>query len=259
MAGAIRLVSIERGHNPRDFMLMPFGGGGALHAGALVSEVGLKGALVPRFPGVTSALGCVIADMRHDFVLTLNRLLDDLDEDALASEIARLAGEGRALLDRSGVTFTGRDTEVALDMLYVGQTHTVTVPLPAGGGQARRETIRAAFDQRYREVFGRLLEGIPLRVMNLHVAVIGRRPKLDLAMLAPAGGSVEEARRGIRRVYVGSGWVDTPIFERGALPVGAVLTGPAILEQDDATIFVEPDFSLRVDRCGNVILEPREA
>src|SRR6185437_6146121 len=132
--------------------------------------VGLKGALVPRFPGVTSALGCVIADMRHDFVLTLNRMLDDLDEAALAVEIARLDGEGGALLDRSGVNFVGRDTEVALDMLYLGQTHTVAVPLPAAGGQAMRETIRAAFDRRYREVFGRLLDGIPLRVMNLHVA-----------------------------------------------------------------------------------------
>ncbi|HVV93352.1 MAG TPA: hydantoinase/oxoprolinase family protein [Hyphomicrobiales bacterium] len=259
MAGAIRLVSIERGHNPRDFMLMPFGGGGALHAGALVREVGLKGALVPRFPGVTSALGCVIADMRHDFVLTLNRLLDDLDEAALAAEIARLDGEGRALLDRSGVTFMGRDTEIALDMLYLGQTHTVTVPLPAGDAQARRDTIRAAFDRRYREVFGRLLEGIPLRVMNLHVAVIGRRPKLDLAMLAPTAGTIEEARRGTRQVHVGGGWAETAIYERGALPVGAAFNGPAILEQDDATIFVERDFSLRVDRCGNVILEPREA
>jgi N-methylhydantoinase A len=256
MAGAIRLVSIERGHTPRDFMLMPFGGAGALHAGALVREVGLKGALVPRFPGVTSALGCVIADMRHDFVLTLNRLLDQLDEKALAAEIARLDSDGRALLDRSAVSFMGRDTEVALDMLYLGQTHTVTVPLPTGERRTR-ETIRAAFDRSYREVFGRLLEGIPLRVMNLHVAVIGRRPKLDLAMLAPADGSLDEARRSTRQVYVGGAWVETAIYERGALPVGTALAGPAILEQDDATIFVEPDFSLRVDRCGNVILEPR--
>src|SRR5262249_37659931 len=108
MAGAIRLVSIERGHNPRDFVLMPFGGGGGLHAGALMKEVGLKLALVPPYPGVTSALGCVIADMRHDFVHTVNRTLEQIDLAGLDAEIARLAAQGETLLDRSAVAFTGR-------------------------------------------------------------------------------------------------------------------------------------------------------
>ena len=83
MAGAIRLVSIERGHDPARFVAMPFGGGGALHVGALIRQIGLKCALVPRFPGITSALGCVLADLRHDLVQTLNLMLDGLDAPAL--------------------------------------------------------------------------------------------------------------------------------------------------------------------------------
>jgi N-methylhydantoinase A len=259
MAGAIRLVSIERGHNPRDFVAMTFGGGGALHAGALIKDVGLAKALVPRFPGVTSALGCVIADMRHDFVLTLNRLLDELDIGALDREIRRFAGNGRAMLDRSGVRFTARDVLIELDMSYVGQTHTVAVPLTLEIGEERtdvsRERIAAAFQRRYREVFGRLLDGIAARVLNLRLAVVGRRPKLDLALLAPpAGRSAAEAALEPRRVYVEGKWIEAPVYRRLDLPVGSVVPGPAILEQPDTTIFIDPDLQGDVDRFGNVVI-----
>jgi N-methylhydantoinase A len=253
MAGAIRLVSIERGHNPRDFVAMPFGGGGALHAGALIQEVGLGKALIPRYPGVTSALGCVIADMRHDFVLTVNRLLDEVDIDALTSDLQRLAQEGAALVERSQVAVSGRDVVVELDMSYVGQTHTVAVPLAAGTLDAA--TIRAAFEARYRAAYGRLLEGIAMRVLNLRVAVVGRRPKLDLMRLAPRkDGSIAAAKRGTRRVYVDGGFAEAPVYARLDLPAGAVVAGPAMLEQPDTTIFIDPGLVGTLDRFGNVIL-----
>jgi N-methylhydantoinase A len=251
MAGAIRLVSIERGHDPRRFMLMPFGGGGALHAGALVDEVGLAGALVPRYPGVTSALGCVIADMRHDFVQTVNRTLDELDTEALAAAIGGFAGEGEALLARSGVRFTATETALELDMLYVGQTHTVAVPLDRADA-ASREKIRAAFERRYREIYGRLLDGIAMRVLNLRVAVIGRRPKLDLALLAPKEGRV--APLGTRAVYAARAWHQAPVYARLELPVGARMDGPALLEQPDTTLYLPPGFAGEVDRFGNFIM-----
>jgi N-methylhydantoinase A len=251
MAGAIRLVSIERGHDPRQFMLMPFGGGGALHAGALVDEVGLAGALVPRYPGVTSALGCVIADMRHDFVQTINRTLEALDPVALEAAIDAFAGEGEGLLARSGVRFTATETAVELDMLYLGQTHTVAVPL-ARAEAASRAAIAAAFERRYREVYGRLLEGIPMRVLNLRVAVIGRRPKLDLALLAPQRGHAEPA--GTRPIYAGGAWRQARLYARLELPVGTRIGGPALLEQPDTTIYVPPDFVGEVDRLGNLVM-----
>jgi N-methylhydantoinase A len=258
MAGAIRLVSIERGHNPRDFVLMPFGGGGGLHAGAIVQEVGLKAALVPPYPGVTSALGCVIADMRHDFVQTVNRTLEEIDYPAVDAEIARIVGEGERLIDRSGVSFTGRDTLVACDMLYLGQTHTVATPIGWRKDRALdAPTLRQAFEGRYREVYGRLLDGIPVRVLNIHVALIGRRPKLDLSALAPSGGDIEAAKQGQRAVYFGGKRCDATVYARHQLPVGAAIVGPAILEQQDATIVLEPELRAQVDRFGNIIIERR--
>ncbi len=259
MASAIRLVSIERGHDPKSFAAMPFGGGGALHAGTLIRDVGLSRAVVPRYPGVTSALGCVIADMRHDHVQTINRLLDDLDTEALDAEMVAQAREGHRVLDRAGVRFESRSEEFELDMLYLGQTHTVAVRLPLtlgeGGTGISREIIRAAFEESYRAAYGRLLEGIAMRVMNLRVAVIGGRPRFDLTLLAPASdATLEGAARGTRRVHTGAEWMEAAVHDRLALPVGAVIPGPAILEQPDATIYIEPGLAGEVDRFGNVLI-----
>jgi N-methylhydantoinase A len=255
MAGAIRLVSIERGHDPTNFTLMPFGGAGALHAGALVKEVGLASALVPRYPGVTSALGCVIADMRHDFVHTINRPLEGLAWDALSGELAEMSRAGRELLAESAVKLEGVVTEVELDMSYIGQTHTVPVPLtlPASGA-LEPAAVRAAFERAYQRAFGRLLEGIPMRVLTLRVTVIGRRPKLDLAVLRPASGSIEEASLGERQVWFHGEPHRAAVYRRLDLPVGAEIPGPAILEQPDATTWIDPDLAGTVDDFGNVIL-----
>jgi len=258
MAGALRLVSIERGHDPARFTFMPFGGGGALHAGALIREVGLARALVPRFPGVTSALGCVIADFRHDRVQTLNVMLDALDRAALRAAMDAAQGVLMPLLDRAGVAFTGRMVEHALDMNYAGQTHTVAVRLalaPDGSGLLSREDVLAAFEAAYGARFGRRMPGVAVRVLNLRSAVVGTRPRIDLAAMAPGPeASLGAAARGTRPVWFGD-WCDSAVFDRLALPVGAVVPGPAVLEQPDATILVEPGLAGRVDRFGNLILE----
>ena len=255
MAGAIRLVSIERGHDPKRFALMPFGGAGALHAGALMKEVGLASTLVPRFPGVTSALGCVIADMRHDFVQTVNRPLDGLDLAALGASIGSAVKDGRTLLAHSGVRLEGMETVVELDMSYIGQTHTVSVPLAAAAeGRVTEAAVRDAFAAAYRAAFGRLLDGIPLRVLGFRVAVIGKRPKLDLSIMRPDGGTVAGAQTGERAVWFDGKAHATPIYDRLALPVDAEIPGPAILEQPDATTWIDPDLVGRVDRFGNLIL-----
>ena len=260
MAGAIRLVSIERGHDPTNFALMPFGGGGALHAGALIQDVGLAQALVPRFPGVTSALGCIIADMRHDFVRTLNKPLDAVEIAALDADIVSIAREGATLLDSAGASFDARQTVVEFDMSYVGQTHTVVTPIDleidSTDSGVTTDGIRVAFESAYRRIYGRLLDDVPIRLLNLRMAVIGKRPQFDLTALRPADGlTIEAARTGERQVRAKGQWRPTPIFDRLALPVGAEIAGPAILEQADTTIFVDPGLGARVDDFGNVILE----
>jgi N-methylhydantoinase A len=255
MAGALRLVSIERGDDPKRFSFMPFGGGGALHAGALIRDVGLARALVPRYPGVTSALGCVIADMRHDRVRTLNRMLPDLDTAALRAEMDATAADLHALLARAGVAFTGIRVIHSLDMNYAGQTHTVTVDLPlAQDGSGPLDQIAATFEAAYGRAYGRLLPGVPVRVLNLRSAVIGTRPKIDLLSLAPAADARLEVREW-RNIWFG-GWQQAAVYDRLGLPVGAEIVGPAVLEQADATILIEPGQVGRVDRFGNLILEP---
>jgi len=255
MAGALRLVSIERGHDPQRFALMPFGGAGALHAGALMKETGLGATLVPRYPGVTSALGCVIADMRHDFVRTINRPLDTLDTAELAASIAAYAAEGEKLVGAAGVVLEAIGREVELDMSYIGQTHTIAVPLATA--IPTQAEIQAAFEATYRTAFGRLLDGVPTRVLTLRLAVTGKRPKIDLLKLAPKDGSVADARTGIRPVWFEGAWHDTAIYHRLALPVGARIEGPAIFEQPDATTVLEPDLAGEVDRFGNLIVRRR--
>ncbi len=263
MAGAIRLVSVERGHDPKNFSAMPFGGGGALHTGALIKEVGLKSALVPRYPGVTSALGCVIADMRHDRVMTISQMLEDLDTPALDRQMSETASAGQALLDAADVVFEGVEYLFELDMHYLGQTHTVGVTLPLafdrGTTGVTVQVIRDAFEATYRQTYGRLLDGIAIRIMNLRVTVVGKRPKFDLSILAPTSdrGTPLKAT-GSRRVWADGGWHEAATYERLVLPEGTSVPGPAILEQPDTTIFIDPDLEGQVDRFGNLVITRKE-
>jgi N-methylhydantoinase A len=265
MAGAIRLVSIERGHDPARFVAMPFGGGGALHAGALIREIGLKAALVPRFPGITSALGCVLADLRHDTVQTLNVMLEGLDAAALEQRMQATGRDAAAVIGAADIPVERTDIIYELDMHYVGQTHTVSVPLPVtrstgsiGSGNlgVTEAMIRSAFEAAYLTSFSRLLPGLPMRIVSLRVAAIGRRPDFDFAVFTPgASASLEKAARGTRRVWFAGGFRDTTIWSRLDLPAGARIEGPAILEQPDATTVIEPGLAGRVDKLGNLIVE----
>ena len=240
MAGAIRLVSIERGHDPTHFALMPFGGGGALHAGALIKEVGLASALVPRYPGVTSALGCVIADMRHDFVHTVNTL-DVPAWDAAAVEPAGDAARGEASARRArgglacDVRVRARHVVPRPDAHGPGA---LPVTLPRAARADRAQAVRLAFERAYTAAFGRLLRGIPMRSCSLRTAAVGRRPAFDLTR-APRRrrASVEKAARGGGRCGSTAEPGTTPrlVAARPARRAPSS-TAPAILEQPDATI-----------------------
>jgi len=254
---------------------MPFGGGGALHVCAMMREVGVPRGLIPRYPGVTSALGCVIADMRHDFVQTINQLLDELDLKRFDQQLRDTLARGLTLLAQAQVGFERIDQLLELDMLYLGQTHTiaVNVPLPATPTPAprskrakalpaalNRDQLRQAFEARYAATYGRLLEGIPMRVLNMRVTVIGRRRKFDLTLLAPeAGSSLAKARRGSRQLWLNQGWQAVPVYERLLLPIGARIAGPALFEQSDTTVYLEPGMQAKVDRLGNLVISQTTA
>lgn len=262
MAGALRLVSVERGFDPQRFAFMPFGGGGALHAGAMLDEVGIARAVIPRYPGVTSALGCVIADMRQDFVRTVNVLLSALDPDQLCHIMQGHIDDGLAMLKSAGTKFESREITFELDMAYIGQTHTLSVPIPVTvkDGSALPQTqdqIAEAFDSVYTATFGRLLPNGVRRILNLRTAVTGKRPKFDLTTLAPKNTGPAKPKH-TRQVHFGDEWFKTAIYNRLELPVDTVVYGPAILEQPDTTVLIEPGLQGRVDYLGNTIVEKVE-
>ena len=253
MAGAIRLVSIERGHDPQRFVVVPFGGGGALHAGALIEAVGLRAALIPRLPGITSALGCLLADVRHDQVRTVNLVLEGLDGPGLRRRLDAEGEAARAVVSDAGLPVQRIDLVYEADMHYAGQTHTVAAALPDGA--LHEDAVRAAFETAYRAAFGRTLPGLGVRIVNIRVAAIGRRSRFDLMALAPAAdATLDGAARGTRPVWFG-GWQHTTVWDRLALPAGAIIEGPAILEQADATVVIDPGLQGCVDAWGNVIVQ----
>lgn len=254
MAGTIRMVSLAKGHDPRDFALFAFGGAGPLHAAALARELAIPQVLIPARPGITNALGCVVADLRHDFVNTVNKPVSALDMAQVQAILEGQIDEGRATLAREGVVVEGVTLLHAADMQFQGQSHILTVPL-AGTALTRGE-LQRAFEEAYWRRFEVELPEIRAVLVNLHTAVIGRRPTVDLAALA-AGQSapdLADARSGQRRVWFEGGFRDTPIYRREKLPRGAGFDGPAVIEQMDCTIVIEPGNRVSMDRLGNLVV-----
>ena len=256
MAGAIRMVSVGRGHDPRDFALFAFGGAGPLHASALARELGLPTVLVPARPGITNALGCVVADLRHDFVNTINQPVALLDEAAMRAVLERHREEGAALIAKEAVTPETIRTIHSADMQFVGQTHILNVELPSP--DVDRATLQKLFEEAYFARFRVELPEIRASLVNLNTSVIGARAAVDLSRLIdPAGraATLDGALRETRPVWFDGAWQDTPVYLREKLPLDALVAGPAILEQMDATTVLEPGDRVRSDADGNIIVE----
>jgi N-methylhydantoinase A len=198
--------------------------------------------------------------MRQDFVQTINATLSGLDIESLTRFMQDHIDSGYATLEAAKTRFESRDVTFTLDMSYLGQTHTVSVPLDVTVTdgvvqQVTHDDIGKAFDAAYLGTYDRILKGGTRRVINLRTAVTGRRPRFDLSTLAPVGGSVETARIATRKVHFGDTWHDTAIYNRLSLPVGARIPGPAILEQPDTTVLIEPNLTGVIDELGNTIIE----
>ena len=258
MAGAARLVSVDKGHDPRDFALFAFGGAGPMHTTAIARELGVPHVLVPRYPGITSALGCVLADVRHDFVRTLHQPLEDVEPAAADRILAEQGAEGRALLAQEGVTVASVEVEHEADLFYRGQSHVFRVSVGEGGFDAA--AIRDAFAALYRERFDIVLPEMQPILVNLRTTVRGIRPPLDLTLAADeTGATPDTALVETRPVYFDGAWVETPIYQRERLPADATIAGPAVIQQLDTTILVEPGSEARADALGNLVLTVPQA
>jgi len=255
MAGATRMVSVSLGEDPRDFSLFAFGGAGPMHASALARELGVPEVLVPARPGITNALGCIVADLKHDFVRTLNRPLDLIDIDELKDVLNGQRDEGVALIEQEPVTINDIKVTHSLDMQFVGQTHLLQVPIEAG--QVTREAVQAAFDSVYFARFKVSLPEIRAQVVNVNTTVSGRRPDVDLAGLIDGAGRVgtlDDAQTGTRPIWFDGGWQDTKIYSREKLPLDVSIRGPAVLEQMDTMVLIEPGDTATSDPQGNILI-----
>ena len=255
MAGALRLVSLARGYDPRDFALFAFGGAGPLHAVALARELGIPKVLVPMRPGITNAVGCVVADVRHDYVNSINIPLSQMEMNQVDDIFCRQIEAGKKIIETEGVEIEELLIIHDVDMQFQGQTHILNFPVQET--RLSRESLQSAFEKAYWDRFNVELPEIRAVLVNLHTAVIGRRKPVPLATLMSAKeqkNTIDDCLSGTRRVWFESGWKETPIYKREFLTVNAKFKGPAVIEQLDTTIIVEPENQVEVDLEGNLII-----
>ena len=250
MAGRTRLLSVEQGHDPRDFVLVVFGGAGPLHGAAIMREVGVRTMLIPPHPGVLCALGCAIADIRYDHSQTVERRVGDLDPAWVLNTLQGQRREGGARLAEGETPVDRVVVSHAAEMSYAGQIHTLRVPVEADWTPAR---MSEAFQEVYRREYGNTLGDIPVMIVSLKTAVRGVRPGHE-RRAAVAIEPRQAVRSGTRPVYFG-GWIDTPIYDRADLQPGCTFDGPAIVEQADTTSVIEPGMTARVDCFDNILVE----
>lgn len=252
IAAATRQITVERGVNPRELTLVAYGGGGPTLACDVASELEIPAVLIPPHPGLTSATGLLLTDLRHDFVRTFLRTSDDCDATEVAAAFAELVALGDAELEREGIEPGRRAFELAADLRYVGQTHELTVTVGTeytDGTHARAsELLRVEHLAQY----GHAPDGPQLvELVSLRVAAFGRmvRPGFAPPPARPAPVPV-----GTRRLYTNGAWHEAPVYRRGDFGAGAHITGPAIVEQLDTTTVLLPGWSATVDDIGSLLL-----
>ncbi len=251
MAGRTRVVSIEKGYDPRDFALVAYGGAGPLHAGAIMREVGIGRCVIPYYPGVLCALGSAAADLRQDISRTVMQDLDSLDYAEFRTIVDNMVVEGEDLIRGEGVPVERIDVLVSADMSYEGQRHNIRVNLPA---KISPQTLREAFDVAYTREYRQTLDSLGVRMTALHMLVVGVRRPLNVASWLKQRKPGIQAKPETRSVYFAGEHFETAIHQRVNLGFGSEIFGPAIIEQTDTTTVVDPGLVACVDEQGNIIL-----
>ncbi|MBX3013076.1 MAG: hydantoinase/oxoprolinase family protein [Caldilineaceae bacterium] len=257
MVNALRLVSVQRGYDPRDFALVGFGGAGPVHANRLAAEIEIPTVIIPPGPGVASALGLLVTDLQHEFATTLIAPVQRLDLAAVEASYQQMIGQGRQTLQREGIDESAMRFVRQVDLRYVGQSYELAVTLP---DQPLREPVLAAvlatFHRTHDRAYGFSAPGEPVEFVNLRLLAIGQIVKPQLRTWAAATGAVDQAQKAIRPVYFADlgGYTDCPIYDRYRLGAGHVVVGPAIIEEFDATTVLLPGYEARVDPFGHLVM-----
>ena len=260
MVNALRLVSVQRGYDPRDFALVAFGGAGPAHANRLAALTEIPVAIIPQSPGTASALGLLVTDLKHDYATTLIQRLDQVVPQALEQTFRELEAQGRETLGREGMEEAAMDFRRQADLRYVGQSHELTLPLTTEAlGPAQLAQLLEQFHRTHDRAYGFSAPGEDVELVSVRLSAIGQIAKPALASLAKATG--EATAKGQRPVYFAEseGFVDCPVYDRYALGAGAVVQGPAIVEEIDSTTVVHPQYQVRVDEVGQMVLTATES
>ena len=257
MADAVRLISISRGYDPRDFALVAFGGAGALHGVALARELSIPTVIVPPNPGVTSALGCLLVDVRHDISQTYLALAADADPADIEARFGAMEAEAHGRLVKEGVAEADMLLQRSIDMMYQGQWRSLQVPV-ASPFTSVPDAVGAFHTDHDREYAFRR-DDTPVELFRLNLAAIGTVAKAEL--MRHAANGARAVAEGTRRVDFDEveGGVETPIYSHDGLPAGAVIEGPAIVEQLDSTTVVPPGVRAEVDEWLNIRIHVAEA
>lgn len=257
MLNALKLISVRKGHNPREFSLVAFGGGGSMHAPALAKELGVKKVIVPVASSVFSAWGMLMTDLRHDYIQTYIRRINELDPAELNNEWNSIETQALKQYQEEGVSEEKVLFTRFADIRYLGQEHTVKVPVP--NGEWSKETLSEVvkrFGDLHEQHYTFKLEGTPAEIVNLHLTAFGKVLKPKMKKINSINSNIQEAYKETRPVYFEvEGWVETKVYSRSLFGKGMEVSGPAIVEEQSASTVIYPGQSLTVDEYGNLIIE----
>ncbi|HUN40817.1 MAG TPA: hydantoinase/oxoprolinase family protein [Acetobacteraceae bacterium] len=258
MARAIRVISVQRGHDPRDYTLVAFGGAGPLHAARLAKELGIRRILVPRNPGILCAMGLLLTDLRTDFATTALRVLDAAAPPDIAATFDSLAAQAQAWFNAEGIAPEARRVVRTVDMRYAGQNYELPIAVPDGAiGPATLDVLAERFEAAHQQAYGFAAEEDPLQLVTFRVEATGVVLKASLERHEDFGPDASRAVIAQRDVWLpeASGFVSCAVYDRDRLRAGNRVAGPAVIEQMDATTLVLPGMVARVEPYLNLVLE----
>ncbi|MBX9588237.1 MAG: hydantoinase/oxoprolinase family protein [Hyphomonadaceae bacterium] len=255
MAEALKIVSVQRGHDPRDFTLAAFGGAGPLHAAALASELGIARVLCPPIPGAFSALGLVSTDLKRDYVRTVYTNTAVADPAALEAAFAGLEREGATMLDRAGVRAERRRFERTVDARYERQSYELPIPVPPHVlDQAALGEMAQSFHDRHRQTYGHDNRSEPVQLVSIRVTAIGVIPPLPIRQRTMVQEAVHAVPTRRQAWFRGTGECTAAIYHRSRLAAGQMMEGPAVIESLESTILVPPAWLAKMTGDGFVVL-----
>ncbi|MEI3599018.1 MULTISPECIES: hydantoinase/oxoprolinase family protein [unclassified Oceanobacillus] len=253
MSDALRLISVRKGYDPRDFALVAFGGAGALHSAYLAKELSIPKVIVPAHPGVAAALGCLLVDFRHDITKTYVANTEDIETDTIEQEFIKMEQEAIKLLKNEGIDKESMNLIRHLEMRYVGQWRSLEVTV--GRNLTSLDAALENFHKEHERAYAFSNPDQSVEVYGFRIEAVGIVPKPELPK-EESVGTLIEALREYRNVYFeeAGGFINTPIYHRLSVPVGSIISGPAVVEQLDSTVVIPPDFVAEVDNYKNIII-----